>query len=66
MKFQRSGEAKVLGRFRFGSTVIVLTPPDVLTLSPHLSLDGFVRMGERIATLSEKTTAFEMELSYVY
>ncbi len=56
----------MLGRFRFGSTVIVLTPPDVLTLSPHLSLDGFVRMGERIATLSEKTTAFEMELSYVY
>ena len=47
-----------LGRFRFGSTAIVLAPPGALTLSPHLSLDGFVRMGECIATLSEKNDSF--------
>ncbi|MBD9468269.1 archaetidylserine decarboxylase [Pseudoxanthomonas sp. PXM01] len=40
-----------MARFNYGSTVIVLLPPDVATLSPELTSESPVRLGQRLATL---------------
>jgi phosphatidylserine decarboxylase len=40
-----------MARFNYGSTVIVLLPRDVAQLSPALSAESPVRLGERLATL---------------
>ena len=40
-----------MARFNYGSTVIVLLPPGVAQLSPALSAESPVRLGERLATL---------------
>jgi phosphatidylserine decarboxylase len=41
-----------MGRFNYGSTVIVLLPQGKATLAPRLSAESPVRLGERLATLS--------------
>jgi phosphatidylserine decarboxylase len=41
-----------MGRFNYGSTVIVLLPPGIATLQASLSAESPVRLGERLATLS--------------
>lgn len=38
-----------LGRFNYGSTVIVLLPPDVATLDPRLAAEVPVRVGQALA-----------------
>ena len=40
-----------MARFNYGSTVIVLLPPGVATLSPELRAESPVRLGQRLATL---------------
>ena len=40
-----------MARFNYGSTVIVLLPPGVATLSPELRAASPVRLGQRLATL---------------
>lgn len=40
-----------MARFNYGSTVIVLLPPGVATLSPELKAESPVRLGQRLATL---------------
>ena len=40
-----------MARFNSGSTVIVLLPPGVATLSPELRAESPVRLGQRLATL---------------
>ena len=40
-----------MARFNYGSTVIVLLPPGVATLSPGLRAESPVRLGQRLATL---------------
>src|SRR5687768_9516722 len=40
-----------MARFNYGSTVIVLLPPGVAQLSPALSAESPVRLGERLASL---------------
>lgn len=40
-----------MARFNYGSTVIVLLPPGVATLSPALRAESPVRLGQRLATL---------------
>jgi phosphatidylserine decarboxylase len=40
-----------MARFNYGSTVIVLLPPGVATLSPELQSESPVRLGQRLATL---------------
>jgi phosphatidylserine decarboxylase len=40
-----------MARFNYGSTVIVLLPPGVATLSPELKSESPVRLGQRLATL---------------
>jgi phosphatidylserine decarboxylase len=44
---QRGAE---MGRFNMGSTVIVLFPPDRIALSPTLTQNAAVKMGELLAT----------------
>ncbi len=39
-----------MARFNYGSTVIVLLPPGVATLSPDLHAESPVRLGQRLAT----------------
>jgi phosphatidylserine decarboxylase len=39
-----------MARFNYGSTVIVLLPPGVAELAPHLGAETAVRLGERLAT----------------
>lgn len=39
-----------MARFNYGSTVIVLLPPGVASLAPHLSAESPVQLGERLAT----------------
>ena len=39
-----------MARFNYGSTVIVLLPPGVATLSPDLHAESTVRLGQRLAT----------------
>ncbi|MEI2796668.1 archaetidylserine decarboxylase [Pseudoxanthomonas sp. F11] len=41
-----------MARFNYGSTVIVLLPPGVATLSPELKAESPVRLGQRLATLA--------------
>ena len=41
-----------MARFNYGSTVIVLLPPGVATLSPELHAESPVRLGQRLATLA--------------
>ena len=41
-----------MGRFNYGSTVIVLLPQGMATLAAHLSPESPVRLGERLATLT--------------
>ena len=41
-----------MARFNYGSTVIVLLPPDVAKLSSELKAEAPVRLGQRLATLS--------------
>jgi phosphatidylserine decarboxylase len=41
-----------MARFNYGSTVIVLLPKGVAELSPDLSAQSPVRLGECLATLS--------------
>mgnify|MGYP002759367255 FL=1 len=41
-----------MARFNYGSTVIVLLPPGVATLSPELKAESPVRLGQRLATLN--------------
>ena len=40
-----------MARFNYGSTVIVLLPPGVATLSPELESESPVRLGQRLATM---------------
>ena len=40
-----------LGRFKLGSTAIILFAPDAVSLSQNLAADCQVRMGQRLATL---------------
>lgn len=40
-----------MARFNYGSTVIVLLPPGVATLSPELKAESPVRLGQKLATL---------------
>ena len=40
-----------MARFNYGSTVIVLLPPGVASLSPELRAESPVRLGQRLATL---------------
>ena len=40
-----------MARFNYGSTVIVLLPPDVATLSPALKAESPVRLGQALARL---------------
>lgn len=40
-----------MARFNYGSTVIVLLPPGVASLSPELKAESPVRLGQRLATL---------------
>ena len=40
-----------MARVNYGSTVIVLLPPGVATLSPELRAESPVRLGQRLATL---------------
>ncbi|CAN7244822.1 archaetidylserine decarboxylase [Pseudoxanthomonas sp. LjRoot143] len=40
-----------MARFNYGSTVIVLLPPGVATLSPELKSESPVRLGQKLATL---------------
>ena len=40
-----------MARFNYGSTVIVLLPPCLATLSPELRAESPVRLGQRLATL---------------
>ena len=40
-----------MARFNYGSTVIVLLPPGVATLSPERRAESPVRLGQRLATL---------------
>lgn len=42
-----------MARFNYGSTVIVLLPPGVATLSPALSAETAVRLGQALATLAD-------------
>ena len=42
-----------MARFNYGSTVIVLLPAGVAELSPALSAESSVRLGQRLATLSQ-------------
>jgi phosphatidylserine decarboxylase len=39
-----------MARFNYGSTVIVLLPPDVARLAPGLAAESPVRLGQRLAT----------------
>ncbi|MBA3485936.1 MAG: phosphatidylserine decarboxylase, partial [Lysobacter sp.] len=40
-----------MARFNYGSTVIVLLPPRVAELSPELSAEWSVKLGQRLATV---------------
>ena len=40
-----------MARFNYGSTVIVLLPPGVAELSPELSAEWSVKLGQRLATV---------------
>ena len=42
-----------MARFNYGSTVIVLLPPGVAELAPGLGPESPVRLGQRLATLSQ-------------
>lgn len=42
-----------MARFNYGSTVIVLLPPGVATLSPALAAETAVRLGQALATLAD-------------
>jgi len=41
-----------MARFNYGSTVIVLLPPQVAQLAPNLVAESPVKLGERLATLT--------------
>ncbi|CAN4278726.1 archaetidylserine decarboxylase [Pseudoxanthomonas sp. LjRoot125] len=41
-----------MARFNYGSTVIVLLPPGVATLTPELQAESPVRLGQRLASLA--------------
>lgn len=44
------GKFDEMARFNYGSTVIVLLPPDVAELAPGLAAETPVRLGQRLAT----------------
>lgn len=47
----RLGRLEEMARFNYGSTVIVLLPPRVAELSPELSAEWSVKLGQRLATV---------------
>lgn len=49
VKLERFAE---MARFNYGSTVIVLLPPDVVTLESGLKAETPVRLGQKLATLA--------------
>lgn len=46
-----------MARFNYGSTVIVLLPPGVAALAPQLSAESAVQLGQRLASLVDRTGA---------
>ena len=44
-----------MARFNYGSTVIVLLPPGVAELDPSLGAESPVRLGQRLATVSQQS-----------